>query len=166
MKTLYLVRHAKSSWDNPRWTDFERPLNRRGEHNAPFMAEMFAARKKPIDLIISSPAMRAISTAHYFAKSLDIPIQNIVSDAGIYDATVNDLLRIVNSISDQYAHVMMFGHNPGFSQLVHYLTGKPIDMPTCAIVRIGTIQESWAHVSGNCGVLEDFDFPKKHLGDL
>jgi phosphohistidine phosphatase len=130
------------------------------------MAELFAERKMDIDFMLSSPAVRAISTAHYFAEALRMPEQNIVQNKAIYDADVNDLLQIINLIPDKHSTVMMFGHNPGFSQMVHYLTGQPIEMPTCAIARIGFMQESWAHVSRNCGVLEDFDFPKKHLGNL
>ena len=162
LKTLVLVRHAKSSWDNPDWSDFERPLNNRGLRDAPLMAVRFAKTHGEIDLIISSPAKRAITTAEYFAKALGRNQDSIVKTSDIYEAPVQSLIQVVCSISDEYTNVILFGHNPGFSLLTNYLTEQSIEMSTCSIASIKLHVESWKHTTAGCGRLVDFDYPKKY----
>jgi len=95
MRTLYVVRHAKSSWADPGMRDHDRPLNERGMHDAPMMAKVFKALNEPVELIISSPANRAQTTASFFAKELNIPTDQIHFNASIYEASVGSLMRIV-----------------------------------------------------------------------
>ncbi len=161
MKRLFLIRHAKSDWSEPGQSDFDRKLNPRGLRDAPFMAAMLAERMKKVDLIISSPANRAITTARFFAKSLQVSDKEFFTDERIYEATPAQLLLIVNAIDDHVNTAILFGHNPGFSQLSTYLTEALVEMPTCAIAEIEFDLESWKLISGSSGNLVQFDYPKK-----
>lgn len=163
MRTLYLTRHAKSSWDDPRTDDFNRPLNERGERDAPHMARVFADRGERVDLIVTSPAVRARTTAEIFAKALGIEERAIKQDKNIYLAPAEDLLRLVNLLPKEANHVMIFGHNPGFTDLIHYLgDGNVGDLPTCSTVRLDFIIDPWGEVSRGLGTLVWYDHPKGH----
>ena len=165
MRTLYLTRHAKSSWDDPDTDDFHRPLNSRGERDAPFMAKAFSARGERIERMVSSPAVRAISTARLFAEALGIADADIAQHREMYLADHRVLLRVVNLMSDDHARVMLFGHNPGFSELVEHISDGDIgEMPTCSTVRIDLAVDSWSEVSAGLGNMVWYDFPKNHSG--
>lgn len=164
MRTLYLTRHAKSSWNDPHTDDFDRILNERGLRDAPFMATAFAKRGEPVDRIISSPAARAITTAKAFAAALRIPEDRIIQKKEIYLAPVELLVRMVNFLPDDVHRVMLFGHNPGFSDLAQYLGGGDIgEMPTCATVRFDLDVDSWSETSIGVGSLTWYDHPKQHV---
>lgn len=161
MKTLFLNRHAKSSWDHRDLDDFDRPLNARGEADAPMMGERLASRAEGIELIISSPALRALTTARVIADHLGYPGENIREESAIYRAGVSDLLSIVNTLEDDVDRVLMFGHNPGFTDFCDYLTGSGIlNIPTCGICKITFDTGSWSEISAHTGTLDYFDFPK------
>ena len=163
MRTLYLTRHAKSSWDDPTTDDFHRPLNDRGERDAPVMARVFKERGEPVDRLVSSPATRAIMTARVFAKALGVAESAITQDKGIYLAPTEMLLRTVNLLNDDWQRVMLFGHNPGFTELAEYISDADIgEMTTCATVRIDFTVNSWAEVSAGLGTLVWHDYPKRH----
>jgi phosphohistidine phosphatase len=163
MRTLYLTRHAKSSWADAGMDDFHRPLNDRGERDAPFMARVFLERGEPIDRLVSSPAVRALTTARVFARTLGIAASDISQEKGIYLAPCEMLLRIVNLLNDDWRRVMLFGHNPGFSELAAYISDGDIgDLPTCATVRIDFTVGTWAEVSMGLGTLVWYDYPKRH----
>src|ERR1035437_1678008 len=110
MKTLYLIRHAKSSWDNHDISDFERDLNHRGKQDATLMAKIIRQKKIKPDLIISSPAVRAINTANIFAGILDYPVEKIEANEKLYDAGLKELTDVVRNIDDDKTNVMLFGH--------------------------------------------------------
>src|SRR5687768_1175410 len=112
MKELILVRHAKSSWKDQDLTDFERPLNKRGKRDAPFMGGLLKKITQSPDLIISSPAARALSTAKIIAKELDFPVDKIKKDIKIYLAEEVELFKIVKKISDKHQRIILVGHNP------------------------------------------------------
>lgn len=142
--------------------DFDRPLNKRGTHDAPMMGKRLSERSHEIDLIISSPANRAITTARMMAKELGYKSENIQEEPKIYEAHVRELLKIVNNISNDHHSVLMFGHNPGFTDMADYLTGAGIlNIPTCGICKISFDFDDWAEVSAHTGKLEYFDFPKR-----
>jgi phosphohistidine phosphatase len=163
MRTLYLTRHAKSSWEDPRTDDFNRPLNERGERDAPHMAKVFAQRGELVDLIVSSPAVRALTTARIFAKALASDENLIKQDKRIYLAPAENLLHLVNLLPNEAMHVMIFGHNPGFTDLIHYLgDGDVGDLPTCSTVRLDFTIDTWGEVSRGLGTLVWFDHPKGH----
>lgn len=163
MRTLYLVRHGKSSWADPRQSDFDRPLNARGERDVPFMAKLFAAKGGPVQPIVTSPAVRALTTAHLFADALDLSNGDLLQEQALYLADVPTLLRVVNALPDDRPEVMLFGHNPGLTEFVHYLTGGgPDNLPTTGMARIDLPFDSWALASRGTGELVWLDFPKRH----
>ncbi len=163
MRTLYITRHAKSSWDDPRADDFHRPLNDRGQRDAPFMAQVFSSRNEPVDLLMSSTAVRALSTAHLFAKSMGKERSAVQEDRLMYLADLPTLIKRVEQLPDSAKRVMLFGHNPGLSELVEYLGDADLgEIPTCAIVRIDLPIDSWAEASMGLGSVVWSDFPKRH----
>lgn len=160
MKTLFMMRHAKSSWDNANLSDFERPLNERGLKAAPFMGELIHKNKFKIDLIVSSPAKRAEQTAVLVKDAARIKSE-IEFNEKIYEASPRRLLEIVCELDDKIETAMLVGHNPGFENLVKILTGKNEPMPTAALAVIDLDIESWSEASAGKGDLRDFIRPKE-----
>ncbi|MCB0762835.1 MAG: histidine phosphatase family protein [Flavobacteriales bacterium] len=160
MKTLFINRHAKSSWDHPGMSDYDRPLNGRGLSDCKRMSLRFAQSGPQVDAIVTSSAKRALTTAQAFAAAL--PGVPVFQTRDIYLASVRELLKVINGLDDTYQSVMIFGHNPGFSDLVDYLSGYAWDMPTCARAQITFDVNSWAYVSRDSGTLVETDYPKKH----
>ena len=119
MKTLFLIRHAKSSWDDPALPDKDRPLGDRGRRDAPKMGKRLAKRDVKPDLILSSPARRAFTTAEIMAKKLDYKLKHIVVDDRLYAGAVHDLLNVIHKLGDKLERVMLFGHNPELTELAH-----------------------------------------------
>lgn len=164
MKTLYLVRHAKSSWAEPYQSDFERALNDRGKKNAVEMAKLLHKKNVKPNLIITSLATRALSTAKIFAAELKYDAKNILTDERIYEATMRELTTVVRGIDDRYQVAMMFGHNPGITNFTNLLGSEYLPaMPTCAIVGLELDIDDWSKIERYCGKTFYFDFPKKHL---
>ncbi len=166
MKTLYLIRHAKSSWKFPHLSDFDRPLKKRGIREAPLMGAVLKQKGIQIDHILSSPANRAISTAKLVAKELGYPSKDIEQIKGIYHAYVSDLLKIVQTIDDQHTAVCMFGHNPGFTDLTNLLSGSNIfNVPTTGVCCIQFEVDTWKKVAARQGRLVFFEYPKLYRDD-
>jgi len=161
MKTLFLVRHAKSSWDNAALPDKERPLNDRGRRDAPKMGERLAKRDVKPDLILSSPAVRALSTAEIVAEKLDYRRKDIVVTERLYAAEVDDLLDVIRQLGDELKCVMLFGHNPEFTELAHRLSGEIAHMPTCAIAEFTFDAKSWSGIDSIKPAQILLDYPKK-----
>ena len=157
MKTLMIVRHAKSDWDDPRLKDFDRPLNRRGLASASEMAQRLIAKQMIPQYMLSSPALRAKTTSNIFAKELGLAEPSY--NDSIYESSYNNLLGIVNNLPDAYDFVAVFGHNPGISSLLCHLTGKVYDMPTCAIAVVRFEFDVWNLVGGDTGELVYYDYP-------
>jgi phosphohistidine phosphatase len=164
MKRLYLIRHAKSSWKDPTVVDFDRPLNKRGKRDAPFMGKRIKSYQVQPDLIISSPANRAAKTAKIIAEEIGVPKKQIVYDESIYEAGVASLLHVIRNIDNSANQVMLFGHNPGLTMLAEYLTHILVDnIPTCGIFCVDFAIDSWKEVAEGSGKVVFFDYPKKHL---
>jgi len=144
MKTLFLVRHAKSSRDDPTLPDKERPLADRGRRDAPRMGERLATEGVKPDLIVSSPAVRALTTAELFAKKLDYKLKDIVVDKRLYAAAPDDLLEVIHELGDKPKRIMLFGHNPEFAELAHRLSTEITEMPTCAVAEFKF--DTWSDV--------------------
>jgi phosphohistidine phosphatase len=162
MKILYLLRHAKSSWDNPDLDDFDRPLNKRGEKDAPKMGKRLKKREVVPDIFLSSPAARAIATAKMIAQAIDFPLSNIQSSETLYHATEESLLHILRSIPEKADVVIITGHNPGLTNFANLLQDELIDnVPTAGIAAIRFKVRSWNDVQSKSGKLIFFDYPKK-----
>jgi phosphohistidine phosphatase len=162
MKRLYLLRHAKSSWDDASLADFERPLNDRGLRAAPFMGELMADRGMQPDLILSSPAKRATQTAQSAkeASGFDTPIKY---DERIYEASPQALRTVISEIPDEIGSALLVGHNPGMEGIIRYLTGDLQPMPTAALASIKLAVERWAAVDERVGTLEFVIRPKEEM---
>lgn len=163
MKNLFLIRHAKSSWDDTSLRDFDRPLNNRGHKSAPFMGHLLYKTGIQPDFWLSSPAKRAMTTAEYFARAFEVPPADILPKYGIYNASVVELLTIIHAIPDDKKTVFMFGHNPGFTDCANYLTGEHIfNVPTVGIVHIEFATLFWGETGRNSGRVVAFYEPKKY----
>lgn len=161
MKTLFIVRHAKSSWDSPYLSDFERPLNGRGEENLPDMAKRFQDTGYSVDLIISSPAMRALTTAKGFAHQLEITDDRFLQEEGFYHASAQSIKQRLSKIEDDYNSVIIFGHNPGLTSLIESLSHFNLyNLPTCAVCGIQFQFDSWESIIHTKGEKIYYDYPK------
>ena len=159
-RTVFLIRHAKSSWNEITLPDRERPLAKRGQRDAPMMGRRLASEKVKPDLILSSPACRALSTAHIIAETLDYQ-KGIVIDERMYASNTETLLAVVSGLSDDLKCVMLFGHNPEFTELAHRLSHKLIRMPTCAVVQFTFDAASWSAIATLKPDRVLFDYPKR-----
>ncbi len=161
MKQLFIVRHAKSDWGDFNLKDFDRPLSQRGHKNAPEMAQRFFKKGRSPEFIVSSPALRAITTANYFANGWNIQPSLIEKIDAIYEANTTTLLRTINNLDNQYEKIALFGHNPGLTDVLNYLTHDFIaSMPTCCVALIEFPFDDWKLVSADTGNLILFDYPK------
>jgi phosphohistidine phosphatase len=164
MKTLLLVRHAKSSWDQPGLSDFERPLNERGKKDAPAMAKRVKGKGIALDLLLSSPARRAKKTAKYFAEEFEFKKDDIQLIEGLYGASDSEFLEAIKNISDKYNTVALFSHNPGITGFASSLTNVRVDdMPTCAIFALQVEIDSWKDFMSAEKKFLFFDYPKNPL---
>lgn len=164
MKTLYIVRHAKSSWDEPDKADFDRKLNDRGKRDAPRMAKRIKERGIHPDLMISSPARRALSTCKRMAKVLEYSKEKIKTDQKLYHADDEDILQVIQQLNNKLGHVMTFGHNPGLTDFVNSLMNEERDIdnvPTCGVVAFQFDIDSWSQLTWGIGKLLFFDYPKR-----
>lgn len=164
MKTLYLTRHAKSSWKYPKLDDFERPLNKRGRKNAPFMGNVLAKLKVKPDLILSSPANRAAMTARVIAAAIDYRLEDIQYSEAVYEFSENALIEVVKQFADDVKKAMIVGHNPAINGLANYIGDQSIsNIPTCGIFCAELDISSWGDIDAQCGKMKFFEFPKKHV---
>ncbi len=165
MKTLYLIRHAKSSWSNLSLEDIDRPLNKRGKRDAPVMAKRMKTRNIRPSLLLSSPAKRALKTCKIFAREFDYPKLRIEIDMGLYHASENELLAILRSKNDALDTIAVFGHNPGFTDLANELSSTQFyNVPTCGVVAITFPIDHWSELRFGAGSLLFFDYPKNNAG--
>ena len=161
MKTLFIVRHAKSSWDDPSQSDFDRPLNDRGKRDAPKMAKRLKDKKFEIEVFISSPAKRAKKTASYFMEEYNSKEKDLLLVDNLYEASPSAFFDAVKNIDNKYDHAALFSHNPGITAFVNSLTDQIIpEMPTCAIFGIKILTENWKDFETAKKELLLFDYPK------
>ncbi len=164
MKNVYFVRHAKSSWEDPSLRDIDRPLNRRGLRDAPFMAKVLKSKNVQPDLIISSPANRALTTAKYFAQELNVSEKNIKVRNSVYGAYPEDVIRLLKGLDDHIETVMVFGHNPTFTSIVNRFTTEYIaNVPTCGIAKVEADIESWQALNESNTVQTEYYYPKQYF---
>ncbi len=160
MKTLILIRHAKSSWDDPSLNDFDRPLNKRGKRDLPKMAARFTSKYAEAKCFISSPANRALATAKAFAEGRE---NQLILDNDLYHASYQNMLSIARHVSDNIDMAAIIGHNPGLTDFCnHLLRDKRIDnMPTTGLVVLSLPITHWKELTSKTAALLEFDYPKK-----
>ena len=161
MKTLFLVRHAKSSRDDPSLSDRDRPLNDRGKHDAAMMGTRLAKRDVKPDLLVSSPALRALTTARLMAEEMGCKRKDIVEDDRLYASSPEDLLAVIRALDRKLDRVMLFGHNPEFTDLARRLSREVIDMPTSAVAEFTFDTKAWSDVGEVEPAKVALDYPKK-----
>lgn len=161
MKTLFLVRHAKSSRDDPSLPDRLRPLDDRGRHDASRMGKRLTDRGVEPGLLVSSPALRALTTAQRIADEIGYKRTDIVIDERLYASSPDNLLAVICTLDDRLDRVMLFGHNPEITDLAHRLSSTITDMPTCAIAEFCFDAKAWADVAEIGPAKVRMDTPKK-----
>ncbi|OFE13703.1 hypothetical protein PHACT_11635 [Pseudohongiella acticola] len=163
MKTLILVRHAKSSWNDQAQRDIDRPLNERGRHDAPLMADNLDKRGTHPQRILCSPALRTASTAEIFANHLSIPKELIHLERQIYLAGSAHLLQLIRNQDDKLDSVMLVGHNPALTDLFNDLCGEATldNMPTCCVAELSLPITQWSDLLIGQAELKYIDYPKK-----
>ena len=167
MKTLTLVRHAKSSWNDSSLSDFERPLNRRGERDAPLMGQRIVAAGIRPSLIISSPAARALSTAKLLAQEIAYPLEFLQRDKTLYHASLNDFLDVLVGQDAEFNNLMLVGHNPGLTAFANYLSpGITSNLPTAGVVAVSFEQDDWNLYTPPATEVIAYLYPKLALGDV
>lgn len=167
MKTLIMVRHAKSSWDEGGLSDIERPLNERGKKDAPEMAIRLRKRGLAVDKFISSPAERAFRTARYFAKEFDLKKTDILVEKSLYGALNAKFDQVIAAQNDQYKTIALFSHNPGITDYVNTLTTVHTDnMPTCGVFAVQADVKTWVEFIKAEKSFLFFDYPKNPLAAL
>lgn len=161
MKTLTLLRHAKSSWKQPDLSDFERPLNGRGRDDAPEMGHRLARRGLQPTHIVSSPVVRARATAEAVADALGYPPERIAWEPRVYEASTGVLLKILREQPDDASHLLLVGHNPGLTQLANLLADDRLEnLPTAGAYTLSLPVEHWLETEFGAGTRLALDIPK------
>lgn len=162
LRTLFIVRHAKSSWDLENISDIDRPLKLKGIRDAYEMARRVKIERQLPDLLISSPAIRALHTADIFTRVFEIKYAQLKIDERIYGGGIRIIKKLISEQVSTVKRLMIFGHNPDFSELASVLTGKSyFEVPTCGLARIVFKAPDWASVSSENMQSMSLDFPKK-----
>ena len=162
MKTLTLVRHAKSSWKDRTLRDRDRPLNKRGTRDAPVMGQRIAAAGIRPALIVSSPAERAWTTARVVAGELSYPLEFLQRDENLYLASLDDWLDVVAAQEESFNSIMLVGHNPGLTDFANYLSpGLTHNVPTAGVVSVNIDRDDWQLYERPQTELVLYEYPKK-----
>ncbi len=166
MKTLTIVRHAKSSWKDHTLRDRDRPLNQRGERDAPIMGSRIAAAGIRPSLILSSPAKRAWTTAKTIAHEINYPTEFLQREDDLYLASVNRILDVLVAQDSGFNSIMLFGHNPGLTDFANYLVpGLTDNLPTSGVVAVTFEQDDWSLYDLPQTTLALYDYPKNPASD-
>ena len=164
MKSILLVRHAKSSWEDFSLPDIDRPLNNRGKRDAPEMAERLIEKKLEVDAFISSPAKRARKTAEIFSKAFGNKKKDVDINEDLYEAGQADFEKVIASIPEEHNVVALFSHNPGITEYANTLTSTRIDnIPTSGIFAVQAETDSWENFASAQKQLLFFDYPKNAI---
>lgn len=160
MKTLVLVRHAKSAWGDPTLADHDRPLNDRGRRDAPEMGRRLRERGTVPDAILSSTAVRARSTAEALAAAVGVDASGLTLDERLYGSSPDTILAVVGELDDELTTAIVVAHDPGLSDLAYRLSGEIEHMPTCAVAEFRFAAWSWAELGESEPVDIRFDTPR------
>jgi len=148
-------------WEDTALPDKDRPLSDRGRRDVPKMGKRLAKRDVKPDLILSSPAKRALTTAKIIAKKLDYKFKDIVVNDRLYAGAAHDLLNVIHKLGDKPKRVILFGHNPELTELAHRLSSEITHMPTCAVAEFSFNAKSWSRIDNAKLAKVALDYPKK-----
>ena len=164
MKNVFFARHAKSSWADMSLSDFDRPLNKRGLRDAPFMATLLKTKTAKMDLIISSPAQRAFTTSTFFAKAFGINTKDIQLEPSLYHPSPEDVFKVIKTLDNTIETVLIFGHNPAWTTIANTFSDEYIaNIPTIGIFKITSAIDSWNEFSDKNGKFSEFYYPKMYF---
>jgi len=168
MKTLYLLRHAKSSWSEPGLGDQQRPLNKRGMADAPVMGERLQARDESIDAVVTSPALRAQTTAELFTHGCGYAGSEIAIDPDLYFLGSGSIEGVIRAQDDRRQAVMLVFHNPDITQFANSIDyAFHVDnIPTCGLLKLSCAIEHWSDWSREQASVDYFDFPRNDSGSV
>lgn len=162
VRDLCLVRHAKSSWDEPGQDDFDRTLDARGRRDAPMMAMKMKEMGLVPDYIITSGAKRARKTAMYFKELFNLPDRYFEINNDIYEASAETIYKVIRSAPDQARFLYLFGHNPTLTWIANHISGVHIDnVPTCGVFHVQASLTSWANFKPEYAAFIGFHYPKQ-----
>lgn len=165
-RQLTLLRHAKSSWDDATIKDRNRPLNARGERDAPLMGKRLRVHGARPTLFLTSPAVRARRTAKIVAREIGYPLEFLQREEELYLASPDEIMAVLARQDNGFRDIIVCGHNPGLTQLANLLTGAGIDnVPTAGVVVIELNLGRWSDLDGAKGKLLLFDYPKRDASD-
>ena len=160
MKKIVLIRHAKSSWDNPWLNDHDRPLAERGIKAAPIMGKGLLKRGIKPDLILSSSAERAVTTAKLIVEAMEASPEIIEIEPNLYHASPSVMMKYIHMQKDSKETIFLVGHNPGLNDLIEFL-GEYIDnLPTAGIFCFNLLVDSWAEMKAKTVKKDFWDYPK------
>lgn len=163
LRNICFVRHAKSSWENPQLADIDRPLSKRGERDAPFLASKMVDLQITADLIITSPAVRARTTARIFADAVELDSSCFIVNDMLYGADVTEIVKMVQGIDDKYKSIFVFGHNPTMTIMANCFAGVDIsNVPTCGVLQAKTMVSGWKDWSPEVSAFVGFYYPKQY----
>jgi phosphohistidine phosphatase len=162
-KTLFILRHAKSSWAEIGMDDINRSLKSSGIDDARALAKILKSDLSDLEIVLSSPANRAIHTAILFCQTVGLPLEKLEINDKIYEAHINEIKQIISKISDSISSAMIVGHNPTFTYFANEFLASPIDnLPTCGIVKVVFEVDTWRDIGRGRVVSSYFDYPKNH----
>ncbi len=166
MKTLFLLRHAKSSWSDPRLDDSERPLNKRGLKNAPTMGQRFKSRQETLDRVLTSPAVRASTTARLFVEASGHASTIITEEPELYFSGIHSIEEIIVKQDERIQSLMLVFHNPDITHFANTIdaTSRIFNVPTCGLIKLLCDIDDWRDWSASSSEREYFDYPKKRFG--
>lgn len=162
MKRVTLLRHAKSSWSQPGLADHDRPLNQRGQRDAPVMGRRLIARGVRPTLIVTSPAKRARQTTKLLAREIGYPVEFLQTEKALYLSSPATILETIEMQDDTFNELVICAHNPGITEFANQLSGQTIDnVPTCGMVIVEADTDRWSEIAESRRTFVDFDYPKK-----
>lgn len=163
MLSLTLIRHAKAEPARDGQEDWDRPLDARGVLDAPEMAQRLKAATAKPDKVLTSPAVRALTTANLIVRELGVSPSKVLQDDRLYLASPKAMLSVVHELGGTAKHLVVVGHNPGITEFADQLSAeRSIDnMPTCAVYRLDFDIASWSELAWDSGVNAEFDYPKR-----
>lgn len=163
VKTLFLLRHAKSSWDFPELRDVERPLNTRGKQDAPLMGQWIKEHFAPPQLIISSHSVRTLATISKVAHELGVKGKEVRTDEKLFHASAAMIRKVMQAVSEEVESLMLVGHNPGFTDFANSLCPKHAveNIPTCGLYVVRFHSNSWKEATSGTAEFLCFQYPKK-----
>ena len=161
MKTIYLIRHAESSWKSATQIDYERPINTRGKKDISTISSKLKEQEIKLDFIVSSSAKRTTQTSLLICDSLGLSNNIVKYEDKVYEAPLTDLIEVINDLPNEYNVVALIGHNPSITYLSNYLTENYIDnIPTCGVVKIELEINNWNEIIKGIGLQKFFIYPK------